>query len=154
MRSATSLRMVASPRAEPSACRLFLTVRAANPAVALPSTKRARARAAHTVAVSSAESTWPITICIRAPRLADMIGVRHRTCNRGRQATVRIAAARGGSLEPFKTTTLLDGFGSKLYVSAAAPKWPCGIRVASVGDGYWAASPGRRQGLDRRQDST
>src|SRR5262245_6151967 len=28
-------------------------------------------------------------------------------------------------LEPFKTMTLLDGFGSKLYVSAAAPNWPC-----------------------------
>src|SRR5262245_28781742 len=114
MRSATSLRMVASARSEPSACWLFLTVRAANPAVTLPSTKRARVSAAHTVAVSSAESTWPITICIRAPWLAVMIGARHRTCNRDHQARVRIAAARGGLLEPFKTTTLLDGFGVEI----------------------------------------
>jgi hypothetical protein len=49
---------------EPSACRLFFTWRAANPAVVLPSTKRARASAARTVSTSSAERTLPITICI------------------------------------------------------------------------------------------
>ena len=49
----------------PPACRLFLTVRAAKPAVACPSMKRARSSAARTALVSSAERTLAIAMCIR-----------------------------------------------------------------------------------------
>src|SRR6516165_4047000 len=53
-RSATNLRIVSSERA-PSACRLFLTMRAAKPAVARPSMKRALERGAHELDLLSRE---------------------------------------------------------------------------------------------------
>src|SRR5262249_37905689 len=68
IRSATSLRIVSSERVDVSACRLFLTRRAAKPAVAAPSTKRTRLSEARASLISSAESTSPITICITVPR--------------------------------------------------------------------------------------
>src|SRR5204862_2300919 len=69
--------IVPSERSDASACRLFLTRRAAKPAVAAPSTNRARASAARTRRSSSVESTLPITICITTPR--GLAGIEHAT---------------------------------------------------------------------------
>src|SRR5258708_7223858 len=64
MRLPTSLRTV-SILPSFAAWRLCLTIRAAKPAVSRPSSKFARASVSRTSASSSADSTLPITICMR-----------------------------------------------------------------------------------------